>query len=232
MSVYVTDWAFWYGTTREDVATADNTELPRPVKRRLNNFGRSVGNIASKFASQNSQDQENPLLVFASRYGDAERSVGILQEIAANEPISPMQFSLSVHNAISGVLSIGWKNTEMQSVISAGSQTFEMGITEAYSLSLAFPQKEILLVYADFPLPEIFDNFDEAGAIPKVSVFMFKADTEHSGGVVFEVKPSENKEPIASTTDLVDLEALFDGKRDLTVIGQSALKWEICRYVA
>lgn len=229
MSVCVIDWTFWRGETREDVAAAKGIELPRSVKRRLNHLGRSVGNVAAGLVLE---DQQDALVVFASRYGDAERSVGILQEIAANEPISPMQFSLSVHNAIAGVLSIGWKNTEMQSVISAGAQTFEMGITEAYSLSLAFPQKGILLVYADFPLPEIFGNFEEAGAIPKVSVFMFKADTEHSGGVVFEVKPSENKEPIASTTDLLDLEALFDGKRDRAVIGLSALKWEFCRYVA
>lgn len=226
MSVYISGFASWSGEAREDVAPAGDMAIPGSVRRRLNKFGRSVGNVASEFMSS------DPLIVFASRYGDAERAVGILQEIAAGEPISPMQFSLSVHNAVSGVLSIGWKNTEMQSVISAGEQTFEMGLTESYSLALAFPEKEILLIYADFPLPEIFDNFEDVNVIPKIRVILLKADIERSGGVVFDLNPSGDTKQIASVAPLQDLEALFTGQRERVVIGQGALKWEVRKYVA
>jgi len=77
---------------------------------------------------------DDPLIVFASRYGDVERSLRILEEISGQDVLSPMNFSLSVHNAVPGLISIAWKLTGMQSVIAGGANSFAMGLTEAISL--------------------------------------------------------------------------------------------------
>ena len=45
-------------------------------------------------------------LVFISRHGETPRTLDILSDLASEQPLSPTQFSLSVHNAVIGLWSI------------------------------------------------------------------------------------------------------------------------------
>lgn len=97
-------------------------------------------------------------LVFASRHGECARSIELLRELAANAPLSPAAFSLSVHNANAGLFSIARGARGNSIAIAAGRSTVEHAVIEACGL-LADGAPRVLLVAADAPLPEIFDQF-------------------------------------------------------------------------
>ena len=52
------------------------------------------------------EDQPPMPLVYASRHGETTRNFALLSDTAEQQPLSPTQFSLSVHNAIIGLWSI------------------------------------------------------------------------------------------------------------------------------
>ncbi len=226
MQIDVVDWKFWSAGSADEIAPAGAIKLPVSIRRRLNKFGRSVGNMLADFVS------DAPLIVFASRYGDAERSVSILKEIASEEPISPMQFSLSVHNAVSGVLSIGWTLKEMQSVIAAGAQTLQMGLIEAAALAKEFPNKKILFVYVDYPLPEVFGKYDEVCVPAEIAVLVVQDCQKKSAGAVIEINSSKLQTGVGAAQKLSSLEAVLDGQKEHVCFRDNGASWEVVRNVA
>ncbi|WP_025899183.1 beta-ketoacyl synthase chain length factor [Sneathiella glossodoripedis] len=226
MQFGVVNWSVWRGDNNSSAAPAAINHLPASLKRRLNNFGKSIGNVAAPI------NQGEPLIVFASRYGDAARSVNILKEIASGEPISPMHFSLSVHNAVPGVLSIGWGLTEMQSVISAGEKTFEMGLVEAASLLCEFPQKQVLYVYADYPLPEIFEKFEDPVNAPTVGVFLLEVSGGTHSSLCLDLQTYEVGEADIEDEKVKAFEEVLLGKRNKIQFGGTGIGWEVIGNVA
>lgn len=101
--------------------------------------------------------------VFASRHGQVVRSTGMLQAQAAGEPASPMDFSLSVHNATAGQYSIAHGDQHASSSLSARDEAFGSALLEAAGL-IAEGAREVLLVASDPQVPEVFGA--QAGAEP------------------------------------------------------------------
>jgi hypothetical protein len=124
-------------------------------RRRLGRLSR----MALHVAQQASMDCDGVATVFASRHGELARSLAILQDLANDEPPSPAAFSLSVHNATSGIYSIARANQAAACAIAAGEETLLWALQEAcLRLQLNTP---VLLVYADEPLPEAYARFDD-----------------------------------------------------------------------
>jgi len=98
--------------------------------------------------------------VFSSRYGEYARTFGIIENLAAGEPASPAAFSLSVHNTPAAIMGIATGNTAATSTLAAGSSTLEAGFLEAamQRAELNFDE-DIVLVFVDEPLPEIYEAF-------------------------------------------------------------------------
>ena len=84
----------------------------------------------------------------------------MLTTLAQNELLSPTSFSLSVHNAISGLFSIARSDQTSSIAISAGANTVESGVIEACGL-LEDGEPQILLIVYDKPLPAIFSSYQE-----------------------------------------------------------------------
>ena len=101
-------------------------------------------------------------LVFASRHGEAERTLGILHDLAAQAEVSPTLFSTSVHNAVPGLWSILTGNRAAISAVAAGPETFAWGLVEALAAFRAEPSRPVLYVFADDRLPEPW-----AGPVPR-----------------------------------------------------------------
>jgi hypothetical protein len=101
--------------------------------------------------------------VFATRHGEFSRTLSLLRTLAADEPVSPADFSLSVHNALAGLLSIASKNQEGHTSLAAAGDTFACGLLEAAATLAASPKQPVLLVYYDEPLPPPYDTFGAAG---------------------------------------------------------------------
>lgn len=225
MRVQVENWDMWRASDADDSSARHAGSIPAATRRRLNNYGRTAGGLAAD------KVDGRPLIVFASRYGDAARSVGILEEIAKGDEISPLHFSLSVHNAVCGILSIAWKLDEMQSVIAAGVDTFAMGVTECLSLLNAFPDKQVLLIYVDYPLPDVFAAFGE----PVMQAEAFALLLSHNKGSdsAIDLEVSLNNQLATGQTDLLKgLEAVLEGAQDKVYLGTKSFGWEVSRYVA
>lgn len=130
------------------------------TRRRLNRIGRSALQVA--YAAH-----ANVLLcpvIFASRYGDPERSVVMLSAWANRENLSPTAFRMSVHNAIGAIFSIERGDTENYIALSAGLDTVPCSLVEANAL-LADGAPAVLLVVYEDPLPVEYSGFADAAQI-------------------------------------------------------------------
>ena len=102
-------------------------------------------------------------IIWSSCYGDENITASIISEIAHGDTPSPTQFSLSVHNAISGLYSIFYQDaTPATSLSSPLHSSLADAITEAISYLSAGGKHRALIVYYDAPLPEIYHTPDVA----------------------------------------------------------------------
>lgn len=124
------------------------------ARRRIEKMGR----VAFQVATWVQQEVKGLPLVFASRHGDAPRSVDLLTALARNEPLSPASFAMSVHNAIGGQYSIIRQDTANVIAVSNGLFTPEAGLVEAVTVGT----EAVLVVYEASPHPVHAPYYPEA----------------------------------------------------------------------
>jgi hypothetical protein len=136
-------------------------EMPPMLRRRLDPLGRLAARVAYGCWPQQALGWP---VVFASRYGDATRSLEMLAELARGEMISPTAFGLSVHNAIAALVSIARGDCGNALAVAAGADSGSAALMEALAL-LHDGAAEVLVVCYDAPLPGDYAAFaDEAPA--------------------------------------------------------------------
>lgn len=99
------EWEQWSRTPtrlQDSNEAPDVSFLPAMQRRRLGRMARMAFAVGWPL----SDGHERMPLVFVSRHGETPRTFDILRDLAADEPMSPTQFSLSVHNAVIGLWSI------------------------------------------------------------------------------------------------------------------------------
>lgn len=107
-------------------------KLPALMRRRLSPLGRK--GLASIYNSIESIDGKAIPWVVSCRNGDAARRFELLSSLEKNEMLSPTHFSMSVHNANIGMLSIATSNKEPNTSLAGGENSFEMGLLEAIAM--------------------------------------------------------------------------------------------------
>jgi len=150
------EWQQWTAGTRAIADAPDSPPvdfIPAMQRRRLSRLSRLSLAAAYSCAGEN----HNLPTVFASRHGEIHRTLGLLNDVAQNEPLSPMAFSLSVHNTASGLYSIATGNTAPSTAIAAGMDTLPMAIIEA--IGQLQRHDEVMVVYAEEPLPTEYSQF-------------------------------------------------------------------------
>ena len=149
-------WTQW--ATRPVLPTGEEapalSEMPAMLRRRLGPLGRMAAQVAYRVQPP---DAIAPI-VFASRYGDAQRSLNLLGDFAAGQAVSPTDFALSVHNAIGAMSSIARADTANYSAVAAGAATAGAGVIEAVGM-LDDGCDEVVLVCYDAPLPGDWSAF-------------------------------------------------------------------------
>ena len=147
-------WRTWCSapfSVPDDQQQPDVSFLPAMQRRRLSRLARMFFHVAWPLA-----EEQAPLpVVFASRHGETPRTLAILSELGKNEPLSPTQFSLSVHNAIIGLWSILRADTSEMTAMAAAGDGFENALIEASGL-LADGAQAVLLVIAEERPPELY----------------------------------------------------------------------------
>lgn len=136
--------------------------MPAMMRRRLDPLGRIA--LETAYACQ-ADDAACPV-VFASRYGEVGRSLALLESLVGEGQVSPMSFSLSVHNAIGALYSIARHDVRSYSAIAAGDETVEAAFVEAAGL-LADGAPAVMVVVYDEPLPVRYQAFADRVTFPR-----------------------------------------------------------------
>ena len=127
-----TDWAHWDGEPPQGPAVPDLSWLPPMQRRRLPALARGVFHVARQAGGD---DVDRLPTVLASAHGELSRTLGLLNDLAENEPLSPAAFSLSVHNAVSGQLSIALGNRAPASCVALAGDGISTALLEAQCLA-------------------------------------------------------------------------------------------------
>lgn len=146
----ILDWNAW--TPAQDGAT-DVSVIPAMLRRRLSPLGRSALSVIMPLAERYGAMP----LVYVSRHGDLARTLGLLDDMARGEPLSPTAFSLSVHNATAGLYSIQQGLTSNITAISGGAQELVPALLEALGLCNSGAPR-VLCVFCDEPTPALYQH--------------------------------------------------------------------------
>ncbi|KJR28408.1 3-oxoacyl-ACP synthase [Vibrio navarrensis] len=133
------------------------TNIPAMMRRRMSELSKHAVHSALELLSQTSVDY----MVFSSRHGELHRSIALVKDILLGEEASPMAFSQSVHNTAAGLATIASKKSIPLTSIAAGENTFHSALIETFCYLQQHPDKKVLLVDFDEPLPEDYAEFEE-----------------------------------------------------------------------
>jgi hypothetical protein len=153
----VDDWQAW---SRQPVvlessdAAPDVSFLPAMQRRRLGRMARMAFSVGWPLA----EGLQQLPLVFISRHGETPRTFEILSDLAAEQPLSPTQFSLSVHNAVIGLWSIMRGETSEMTALAAAGDGLEHGLLEAASL-LEEGAPAVLLIVTEEQPPQAYASW-------------------------------------------------------------------------
>ncbi len=147
-------WAAWSAASD---GTPDLKFIDLLLRRRLS----ALSKMAMKVAHDCAGDRPEVRVLFASRHGELHRTTAILDDIVAGELVSPTAFSLSVLNAMPGVMSIVRHDRSASAALSAGSQTLGYALLEAYTQYREAPESPLLLVYAHEPAGDRYGPVDD-----------------------------------------------------------------------
>ncbi|WP_137886953.1 beta-ketoacyl synthase chain length factor [Pseudomonas sp. 2FE] len=147
------DWQAWARQPWRPAAGAaqpDVAFLPALQRRRLSRLARMAFSVAWPLAESRVGQPQLPL-VFASRHGETPRTFALLSDLAEQTPLSPTQFSLSVHNAIIGLWSILRGDTSEMTALAAEGDGLEHAILEAGMLLTAGAPAVLVVIAEDLP---------------------------------------------------------------------------------
>jgi Beta-ketoacyl synthase, N-terminal domain len=152
------EWMCWLrGEQAPPDSAPPGVPLPSSFRRRIT----PIGQMAFRAALSIGQ-RAQARFIFCSRHGEFRRTKTLLEALARREEPSPAEFSLAVHNALAGILSIEWKNSAGHSALAAGADSFGFGLLEAAACLAARPAEPVLLVYFDEGLHEEYAELREA----------------------------------------------------------------------
>lgn len=124
--------------------------IPAMLRRRLGSLGKAA--IASGEELIANIDESIPT-VFCSQHGDLKRTLGLLDSLSKQEPLSPTQFSLSVHNAIAGIYSIARKDHSATTALSCMQDDVSTALLETQLILEEQQSQYALCIVHDEPVP-------------------------------------------------------------------------------
>lgn len=165
------------------------------------------------------QGRKNIPVVFCSRHGEVRRSIEILEPLARDEPISPAAFSLSVHNAISGLYSIASVDTAPMTALAGGADGAAQGLIEACA-QVAAGSEEVLLVSYDEPLPEIYQAYRDAPETPYAWAWLITAPQGRAYSLSWQAPSAMDAEPETEAFGLRMMRCFLSDAEQQTLSGQ------------
>lgn len=170
-------WRDWARTGLErPTPAAPSAAMPALLRRRITAIGQSALRAAYPLARADAR------YILCSRHGEFRRTLSLLQSIARGEESSPADFSLSVHNALAGLLSIATSNHAGHTAVAAGADSFGFGLVEALGCLREHSDQPVLLVYFDEALPSPYSELPDVHNEPGVALALLLAPADFSSG--------------------------------------------------
>ncbi|MDX3985827.1 MAG: beta-ketoacyl synthase chain length factor [Achromobacter sp.] len=196
------DWFHWaqHPYCPLDDARAPRLDfLPPMQRRRLSPLARAVFECAWPLAA----GRPAMPFVFASRHGETTRNFGLLQALAADEPLSPTAFGLSVHNAIAAQWSIIRGETTESVALSVDDDGLEHAFVEAAML-LDQGHDDVLVVLAEERPPAPYAAWIDDVPYTYAAAFRLRAGSDWS--LVLSSGAGGHRPPPTSSFDLTAAE--------------------------
>ncbi|QEX16486.1 3-oxoacyl-ACP synthase [Hypericibacter terrae] len=175
-------WRHW-ATGRAETPEASApppAPMPMSLRRRISALGQAALRCAWGLP-----DAGRSRIVSASRHGEFGRTLSILDALAADDTVSPADFTLSVHHALVGLLSIALGNRKGHVAVAAGPDSFGFGLLEAVACLKERPSEPVVFLYYDEPLPRPYDRFDR-GAEPPLAMALSLSSSGAGKGLLLE----------------------------------------------
>jgi hypothetical protein len=159
---------------------APDEAIPAVIRRRMGRLERLAVRCTLGVLDKLGDTNE---LIFCSRHGNVETLTSLLRSILAREPMSPMAFSGSVHNAAPGLVGQIRKERISHTAIAAGRQTFAAGLIEAYARLATEECGDVTLTFADLQLPEPFHVFEGENEPGLAIALRLTLGSDETGGI-------------------------------------------------
>ncbi len=215
LDIFIKDWLVWVPTIETDsdykswaqdkISIVDDGSAPKvmavppAMRRRLGRLGKISLNIASKLVEKNGYMPS----IFCSRHGEIQTTIQMLKELVWNDEISPTKFSLSVHNAISGIFTIANKDDLPTTAITAGAQDLINCFYEAYGQLKSGVAEQVLCMIYDEPIPEEYQHYCPLPSHPFAIGFVLSLSGIN--GIKCSLKSSQPEQEV-NVSDLMTLE--------------------------
>lgn len=167
----------------DDNSQPDLPEVPMMMRRRLNRMGRMAARVAYDVGGL-----DEAVIAYCSRYGDSVLTLSLLDDIVDGELPSPAGFSMAVHNAIAGWLSIVAKNRNAHTAVASGPESLAAGLLEASMLITEQPDRAVMVLYCHEPLAPTYRKFQSPSDRP-ISLALMVGRTQTRAGIHLSAKP-------------------------------------------
>lgn len=213
-------WQSWFRSpsalAREFIP--DAAGVPAALRRRLGPLGRAALAMA---------DAVRPAppcpMVFASRHGELRLTAELLGQLAAEGGVSPLGFSLSVHNAIPGIYSIAHADRVATTCIAANRDLAECAVVEALGW-LGSGCDRVMIVCAEDVVPSPYEgDGTEASFRHAWAMVIAPAAGE---GFSLQAGVGEAPTPAAMPADLRALGFLVGGPGGSAVLDSGRYRWQ------
>lgn len=152
------------------------SDIPAIKRRRLPEVAKRIHRFSQRLAT------EQIPIIYASYNGEISQTLSIIRSFP--DDVSPAKFSLSVHNAIAGLLSVTHKNTQSYQAMDSLSGLIETAIVEAKGLLLT--HEKVGIVYYDETLATEFVSAGDN--VPETHVFALTLCREQDNGQTYHLE--------------------------------------------
>lgn len=194
-SFYLCGWGYW----TPDHPQEKSDTAPALLRRRVSSLGRHALSLAWELP-----EAANARLILSSRHGEFGRTLSLLEAASSQSELSPADFTLSVHNALIGLLSIAHGNRHGHTAIAAGPESFCFGLLDAIACLKENPREPVVLIHFDEPLPASFAAFNELNEQPIALALTLGTTGEQEFQIDFEVAQNEGKDSASHAQDFLN----------------------------
>lgn len=200
---------------------ADVSFLPMMQRRRLSPLARA----ACAVAWQCQQKYGDMPTVFYSSHGESQYYFEILENLVAQQGVSPSRFSLCVHNAIAGLSSLHSASFLPYVALAGGTEGLFAAFLEAAGMLLDVPR--VLLVCYEQPLPIAYQAYVSSSDTTWAMAMVLARAGEAGYQLHFSRKPGSPSEFIETQSPSL-LQSMLNGRRQgQSQMGKSHWHWSL-----